>query len=278
MVKNALPAGFKIVKKKGLSLIYCEAISKIPGFTQVFTTRAGGVSKKPFDSLNVGMHTGDNLKKTVINISRLEKSLAIKYAGAASQVHGSDIIILKNRPKRLSVAEIRKMTDVDADALITDIPGLAVGVRLADCVGTVIIDPVKKTVAAVHSGWRGIANKIPAKTVKMMKKYFGSKPDDLIASVSPAIGPCCYEIGADVLKLKKQKVFSGVFTEKSGRNYMNLWKSVKNLLVKEGVKPNNIHICSMCTFDNPELFYSHRRDSGKTGRMMALGFYRKKQE
>lgn len=275
-MKNTLPAGFKIIKKMGLPLIYCEAISKIPGFTQVFTTRAGGVSKKPFDSLNVGVHTGDNFKKAVINISRLEKSLAIKYAGAARQVHGSDVIILKNRALKFTGAEIRKMTDVEADALITDIPGLAVGVRLADCAGTVIIDPVKKTVAAVHSGWRGIANKIPAKTVKMMKKHFGSKPADLTASVSPAIGPCCYEIGADVLKLKKQKVFRGIFTKKNGRNYMNLWKGVKNLLVNEGIKPNNIHICSMCTYDNPELFYSHRRDKGKTGRMMALGFFKKK--
>ena len=268
-MKNKIPGGFKIVKKGVLRLISSPAISKVPGFSQYFTTRLGGVSKKPFDSLNTGEHTGDDEKKTRINISLIEKSLGVKYSGAARQVHGDNIIILKD-----SAGKTGKRINADADALITDIPGLAVGVRVADCAGTIIIDPEHGAVAAVHSGWRGIANKIPAKTVKMMKKYFKSRPGKLIAAISPAIGPCCYEIGHDVLELKKQKVYRGVFTEKNGKNYMNLWKGVKNLLEKEGVRPNNIHTCSMCTFDNPRYFYSHRRDKGRTGRMMALGFYK----
>jgi YfiH family protein len=274
-MKNAVPAGFTLAKKGRLFLISCDAISDIPGFSQFFTTRMGGVSGKPYDSMNMGGHTGDKRRNIRVNVSLLEKSLGVKYAGAARQVHGSNVIILKKGGAgKIPGLLIKKLINTEADALITDIPSLAVGVRIADCAGTVIIDPVKKVVAAVHSGWRGIANKIPSISVKLMKKNFGSKPADLIAAVSPAIGPCCYEVGGDVLKMKKQKIYRGVFSEKNGRQYMDLWKGVGNLLEKEGLKKNNIHLCSMCTFDNPRLFYSHRRDMGKTGRMMALGFFK----
>jgi hypothetical protein len=274
-MKNAVPVGFTMIKKGRLSLISCDAISNIPGFTQAFTTRIGGVSGKPYDSMNMGGHTGDKRKNIRINVSLLEKSFGVKYAGAARQVHGNNVIILKNSGTgKAQQLKLKKLTDTEADALITDIPSLAVGVRVADCAGTVIIDPVKKVVAAIHSGWRGIANKIPSISVRLMKKNFGSNPKDLVAAVSPAIGPCCYEVAGDVLKMKKQKVYRGAFAKKSGRQYMDLWKGVRNLLEKEGLKKNNIHICSMCTFDNPRLFYSHRRDKGKTGRMMALGFFR----
>lgn len=274
-MKSAVPAGFTLIKKGRLYLISCDAISNIPGFSQVFTTRTGGVSGKPYDSMNMGGHAGDKRKNIRVNVSLLEKSLGVKYAGAARQVHGNTVIILKNSGAgKIPGMAVKKLTDTEADALITDIPSLAVGVRVADCAGTVIVDPVKKVVAAVHSGWRGIANKIPSISVKLMKKHFGSRPADLIAAVSPAIGPCCYEVGGDVLKMKRQKVYRGAFVQKGGGQYMDLWKGVRNLLEKEGLKANNIHICSMCTFDNPRLFYSHRRDKGRTGRMMALGFFR----
>ena len=215
----------------------------------------------------------------------MEKQLGVKYVSAARQVHGDKVLVIKsqdpgpktqksNSSRQIAKARLRSITNTEADALITNIPGLAVGVRVADCVGTVIIDPKNKVVAAVHSGWRGVANRIIVKTVKLMKKEFGSKPSDMIAAVSPAIGPCCYEIGGEVLKLKKHRVFSNIWKDKNGRTHMDLWQGVKNLLVSQGLRTKNIKICNMCTADNPELFYSHRRDKGKTGRMMAIGFYK----
>ncbi len=298
-MKTKIPKGFSLIHKGRLKLISCDAISAIPGFTQTFTTRIGGVSKSPFGSLNIGKHTEDDDKKIAKNILLMEKALGIRYVSAARQVHGDGVVVIKscgnnhksritnpkikksqyllfevNPESGIQNLELNKILDTEADALITDIPGLAVGVRVADCVGTVIIDPVNKVIAAVHSGWRGIANKIPAKTIKIMKNEFGSNPKDLIAAVSPAIGPCCYQVGPEVYKLQKQKVFSTIFKKKADGIYMNLWQGAKNLLIAEGLKVKNIHICSMCTSDNPELFYSHRRDKGVTGRMMVLGVYK----
>lgn len=268
-----IPKGFSILKKGGLRFLACDAINRLPGFTQAFSTRVGGFSKKPFDSLNIGMHTGDCTKSVTKNIKTIEKVFKIKYITAAKQVHGDNILVLRTLDPGpwTKYRNLKNFLNTEADAIITDIPGLAAGVRVADCTGTIIADPEHKVIAAVHSGWRGVANKIIVKTIRKMKKEFGSNPVKLVAAVSPAIGPCCYNVGADVYRLKKQKVFSNIFTRRKGEIYMDLWKGVKNLLLDTGVKPDNIHICGMCTYDNPSLFFSHRRDAGKTGRTMAFG-------
>jgi YfiH family protein len=180
------------------------------------------------------------------------------YTG--KQIHSDKIKIIteKNRIKKFK-----------ADAFITDKDGIAIGVRVADCVGTVIFDKKNKIIAAVHSGWRGIANKIIAKTIKKMKKIYKTKPDDLIVSMSPAIGKCCYEIGYDLFnKLKKQKVFSNIFEKRQNKIYMDLHKANLNLLLKEKVKRKNIYINNMCTYCNKNLFFSYRREGEKAGRMI----------
>jgi YfiH family protein len=274
-----IPKGFHLVVKDKMPMFMCDAINNNPRFLQVFTTRKGGKSLKQYGSLNTGMHTGDDIRSVNSNIRRIENTLGVKYASAANQVHGDRIVMLmphksKNTKimKSRDAVDIKRMLSIDADGIISDIPGIAAGVRLADCAGTVIMDPVKNVTASIHSGWKGVANKIPSKAVKKMKKYFGSNPGDLTAAISPAIGPCCYEVGAEIYnQLQKQAVFSNIFTKKKGRIYMDLWAGVKNLLVAEGLKPENVHVCDICTSCNPEYFYSHRRDKGKTGRQMAIG-------
>ncbi len=257
-----IPIGFTTIKKGKMQFLACGAINKLPGFFQAFSLRSGGHSKKPYDSMNVGMRTGDKTGNVIKNIRAIERAFDTKYISTVRQVHGDRVVLIQN-PKF-------KIQNTKADAIATNVPGLAVGVRVADCAGTVIIDPEHRVIAAIHSGWRGVANKIPAKAVRVMRKKFKSDPAKLIAAVSPAIGPCCYEVGKEVYKLQKQAVFSNIFTESKGRVYMNLWKGVKNLLKSAGMTTRNIHVCGMCTACNPELFFSHRRDKGKTGRMLSF--------
>lgn len=269
-----IPKGFHLVVKNKMTFITCDAINNHTGFLQVFTTRKGGKSLKEFKSLNTGVHTGDDIKTVNSNIRQIEKALGVKYTSAANQVHGDRVIIISGDGKKngKDFVDLKSISAAAADGIISNLPGIAAGVRLADCVGTVIIDPENNVIASVHSGWKGIANKIPVKAVNKMRKYFGSNQKDLIAVVSPAIGPCCYEVGIELYKqLHKQAVFSNIFTMRQGRIYMDLWAGVKNQLVVKGLKPENIHICGICTSCNPEYFYSHRRDKGKTGRQMAIG-------
>ncbi len=270
-----LPDGFKLRKKRAISYIACSKLEKA-GLAHGFTLRTGGFSKKPYDSLNFGMHTDDNKKTVRRNILLAEKAIGARIA-AAKQVHGDRIVEVRSPESRhcLSSGGLAgarsQIQNTEADAVVTDVPGIAASVRVADCAGTIIYDPENKVVAAVHSGWRGVANKIPAKTVKLMRKKFGSYPAKLLAAVSPAIGPCCFEVGPEVYKLRRQKVFSNIFTSRKGRVYMDIWKGAVNLLVSAGIKRKNISVCRMCTSCNPKLFFSHRRDKGKTGRMMVFG-------
>ena len=250
-----LPKGYSIVVKNKTKYIMSNAINNNSNFLQAFTLRKGSSKSKSYDLLNS-------------DIKKIEKALGIKYVSTSKQVHGDRVVILKNKV----LVDVKKTLNTSADGIISNIKGIAAGVRLADCVGTVIIDPTKNVVAVVHSGWKGVANKIPVKAVKQMEKIFSSKPEDMIAAISPAIGPCCYEVGIEVYnQLQRQPVFSNIFIKKHKRTYMNLWKAVKNLLMAEGLKAKNIHICDICTACNPELFYSYRRDKGITGRQLAIG-------
>jgi len=268
---NKILKGFTLKTKGNIQYLSCDAIDALAGFEHGFTLRTGGFSRKPYDSLNIGLHTDDSKADVKRNIRSFEKAFGVRYVAAAHQVHGDKVAVVKGSKAQSPKLKVKALEKTDADAIATDVPGIAASVRVADCVGTVIVDPVNKVIASVHSGWRGIANKIAYKTIKEMKKKFKSDPAKLIAAVSPAIGPCCYNVGKDVYKLQKQKVFSNIFTHKGGKVYMDLWKGAQNLLVSAGLKRRNIHVCRLCTSDNPDMFFSHRRDEGKTGRMLVFG-------
>jgi len=180
------------------------------------------------------------------------------------QVHGNKTVLLSGK-------ELKKPGKTEGDAVITSVRGAAIAVRLADCVGSVIVDPENRAVAAVHSGWRGVSNKIILRVVLKMKKEFGSAPENLIVSMSPCIQPCHFEVGREIYNsLKKQRVFSNIFSMKKGRIYMDMQKGNLNLLLKAGVKRKNVFMNDLCTMCNSVLFHSYRRDGKKAGRMMQI--------
>jgi len=212
---------------------------KIKGFFIVFTTRR------------------------IKNKKQAEKKLNLKKINVLKQIHSNKIIILK---------KTKSLYGVKADGIITNVKNFPVAVKVADCIGSIIIDNEKKVVAAIHSGWRGVVLKIISKAVGMMKKYFGSRPEKLKVITSPSIGPCCYEIGHDLYKkLKKQRVFSNIFNKRTGKVYMDLQKANKNLLISAGVKGKNIFINPLCTKCNNDIFFSYRAEGKKAGRMYVVG-------
>lgn len=230
--------------------------------------------KKPKFIFNSVLNRDKNFLEAFVLKSRdpywiAKRFLKVKvYTG--KQVHGNKVRLVNEKNKN----RIYKMK---ADAFITKTQGLAIGVRLADCIGNVIVDKKRKIIAVVHSGWRGIANKIIIKTIDKMKKM-GSSTKDLIVSMSPAICKKCYEIGRDVYnKLKKEKVFSNIFTRKKNKIYMDLHRANYNLLIKKGVKKKNIYINNLCTFCNKKLFFSFRREGERAGRMLYFAMIRKEE-
>ena len=155
----------------------------------------------------------------------------------------------------------------EGDALITDIPGVMLAVRTADCIPILLVDVRQRAVAAVHAGWRGTLRGLAAKTVETMAARFGSRPKDILAALGPGIGPCCYEVGAEVAIQ-----FRDLFPERTdleGRTRLDLAEANRRLLASAGLAGDRVCVAGLCTCCWPEEFFSWRRDRQNTQRMAA---------
>jgi YfiH family protein len=152
----------------------------------------------------------------------------------------------------------------NSDALITQHPDILLMVQVADCVPILLYDPVNKVIAAIHAGWKGTVKLIVEKTIKKMVDEFGSDPKDIIAGIGPSVGPCCYEVGKEVIhdagNMKE-------FIDKRGR--FDLWRANESQLISQGLKRSNIKIASVCTMCNKDIYFSSRASGGNTGRFGA---------
>ena len=162
------------------------------------------------------------------------------------------------------------------DAMITDLPGVAIGVRTADCIPVLLYDPVKKIAAAIHSGWRGTVSKIIGKTVSKMLSIYASQPTDILAFIGPGICVDCFQVGEDVaLKFKEAGFdinslwsFRGPKTGNGmeGGHHIDLKEACHQTLVEYGLKNENIQITGLCTYDDNDLLYSARKEGIECGR------------
>jgi YfiH family protein len=243
-------------------------VSGWEGARGIFTTRKGGVSRAPFDSLNLGSGSGDSPGDVHRNRELLADALGLP-AGAIKtvhQVHGSDVHVLRDADET--------RPDEGYDAIVTDIRGAAVGVLTADCVPVLLYDPRARAVAAVHAGWSGTVKAIAGMAVQEMSASYGTRPQDVLASIGPSIGPCCYEVDEKVVGPLRESLVGWwpdlVAPTKDGRWLFDLWKANRLMLVLAGVKPENISVFSACTACNQDKFYSHRKSGGRAGRMMAI--------
>jgi len=234
------------------------------------TTRIGGQSTGKLDSMNLGYTVNDNPKIVTSNLKKLAKSFDFekKQMVSPKQTHSKNIGIVK------STNDIFDNTD----ALITNIPNICIFIRTADCVPILLFDPIQNAVAAIHSGWKSTIQEISKYTIELMQKEFGTNPSNLIAGIGPSIGPDVYEVGPEVVeqfhnKFGEDHIIKSM--EKSEKGLLNLWKVNQQILLNSGIPEDNIEIAKICTYSNPELFYSARRDGVKTGRL-ATGIMIKK--
>jgi YfiH family protein len=164
-----------------------------------------------------------------------------------------------------------------ADMAMTDDPDVAIVVKVADCVPLLVADLRTGAVAAVHAGWRGTAAGIVKRAVASMSTEFGSRPEDLVVAIGPSIGPCCYQVGEQVLEaFRAQGASDGQIVqwfrpEDSGQHYrLDLAGANRAQLVAAGVLPANIDPCGLCTSCHPAVFHSYRRDGPSAGRLAGV--------
>jgi hypothetical protein len=167
------------------------------------------------------------------------------------------------------VFDARGLTDrcSEGDALVCDVSGQSIGVRTADCVPILLLDPEHRAVAAVHAGWRGTVEAIAVRTLETMRKFFGTHPAAVDAAIGPSIQVCCYEVGAEVAAR-----FVPLFPEwpaEPGRRTVDLPEGNRRHLVNAGVASTRIHDCGFCTYCQANLFFSFRREPQNPGRMVS---------
>jgi len=235
------------------------ASALLAAFPHGFTTRAGGASEPPWDSLNLGTGVGDAPGEVAENWRRLSQATGLAFA-LVRQVHG-DSVIHVDRPTEGAR---------EADAVATAEPGVAACVLVADCVPLLIGDPLTGAVAAVHAGWRGTLARVAARAVESLAMTYGSNPGDLLAAIGPAIGPCCYEVSPELADRFKLELGPGVVDPRPRQPRLDLWLSNELVLRSAGVAQERIEVLGRCTACDAEAFFSHRRDGGRTGRQVGF--------
>ncbi len=231
---------------------WLEAV--LPGARAIFATRQGGVSTGPFASLNIGWITGDDSEHVYENRRRFSRAAEFEPANALTgfQVHGAEVI--RHERAIAGVPYLRPPEDPrEVDGHATATPGLAPLVLVADCLPVALSGP--GGVAMLHCGWRGLAAGIVARGVREVRAT--------AAAIGPGIGPCCFEVGEEVLD-RFEHLGAGIATDRK----LDLPEVAARLLAAAGVE--DIERTDLCTSCNRELFFSHRRDGGETGRQAGV--------
>jgi hypothetical protein len=276
----------------GVHVLQVRAFLKFPWLVHGFSTRAGGSSRLGGQNvLNLGFAEWDTRENVLENRRRFQvgmKAPGLKLL-ALRQIHSDVVCDVERTP-----AEPCK-----GDASVTSRPGILLGIQTADCVPILLVDPTKRAVAAIHAGWRGTLARIAQKTIGQMQMRFGSKPADLLAALGPAIGGCCYEVGAELVTS-----FTSQFAEaadwfdepRTGEEpnplqwlnmmppghqpppknvRLDLRKANRAQLLDSGLKAGNIYVNELCTACRTDLLFSYRKEGPDSGRLMsAIGIRR----
>jgi YfiH family protein len=296
----------KAQKKKttahALDILRAPSLAKLPWLLHGFSTRIGGVSKVyGGNALNLGFTAHDTKAAVESNRREFLSSLTApaERKTRTSTSEPQSLVTLRQIHSDLihRIAEISESKAMLAgDGMVTNNPGILLGVLTADCLPVIVVDPKRRAVGVFHAGWRGTAKRIVEKGVGEMHRWFGSEPRDLKAAIGPGIRGCCYEVGPEVRSAFEAQFSYGseLFRETKDRNeihekypllfltsrapghselpkkiFLDLAEANRRQLIAAGVSTKNISDLGLCTVCRQDMFFSHRGENGVTGRMMA---------
>lgn len=199
------------------------------------------------------LHAGDASKPEQAAKIIQEQGLNPEELQLMRQIHGEGICeineINPNRP--------------EADALVTNKKNIILGIRTADCVPILVFDPINSAIAAIHSGWKSAAKGLPPKVIGKLKELYGTDPENCRVVIGPAIGPCCYEVGSEVIEKFPLDCIVG-------NKFLNLPLAVTMQLSEAGIPEDQIFLVNRCTCCSKDSFFSHRRDNGDSRRHLSF--------
>ncbi|WP_353856558.1 peptidoglycan editing factor PgeF [Bacillus sp. Bos-x628] len=242
-----------------------------------FTTKNGGFSLSPYQSLNTGLHVGDDAASVQKNRQVIAEETAMPLSNwvFADQTHEDHIMKVTKEQKGKGSLHYHEALP-RTDGLYTSEKNMMLALCFADCVPLYFLAPHEGLIGTAHAGWKGTVKQIGAKMVDVWSSQEGVLVDHIQVVIGPSIGICCYIVDDVVIDQVKELPFPAedVYSEISvGQYKIDLKTLNKNVLLHAGIKEENIYVSSMCTSCSDQLFFSHRRDQGRTGRMMSfVGF------
>ena len=268
-------AGFYWREREGVRALVCAPLEH-EGFTNGFSTRGGGVSPMPQDSLNLAGFNEDEAENIYENRRRFLKLFTGDWTLAGCwQIHSADVRVVRNQQEAQPKPGVLG-DDQYCDALVSNTPRVLLAVKTADCVPVLLGDRKTGAFAAVHAGWRGTSTSIIRRAVEQLQQEYGAQAADLRAAIGPAANLCCYEVGSEVIDVFKER-FSGseqlLTPTRDGHARIDLQRANREQLVNAGVSAEKIHVAPLCTMDRCDLFFSYRREKslhGRVGRLMSV--------
>ena len=246
------------------------------------TTRKGGVGEGAYSEFNITHYCGDNAEHVADNRQLLCNELGINdhQLFLPHQVHGKDILLIDDAFLKGN-DEDRTAALEGKDAVVTNVPGLCIGVSTADCVPVLVYDEVRKVSAAIHAGWRGTIAKIVSETIQMMERECGCSAENMKAVIGPSISLEAFEVGKEVYMAFSNAGFpmhsisrfyphpagDSEYQGKSGKWHLDLWAANWLLLEEAGVPFQNIQVANVCTYNTSDSFFSARQLGINSGRI-----------
>lgn len=249
----------EIVHDKGLTLYRFRNLSSFRQLRHGVSTRRGGRSRPPFDTLNLSPRVGDAPERVAVNRQQVQKRFPGTRPAYLHQVHGRAVAVLDGGglpPDGCLPGE--------ADAVVTRRPGWLLTILVADCQPVMLFDPEGGAVANIHSGWRGSIANIVGRTVALMAERFGCRPGDMRAGVGPSLGPCC----AEFVNYRRE-IPSELWPYRRSGDRFDFWALSRDQLLQAGLQAKHIEIGGICTRCRSDLFFSYRA-ARRTGRMGAF--------
>lgn len=265
---NRIKRGFKLNSADGIVYLSVPTIDETRLYINCFTTRIGGVSEGAFSSLNLSLSRETNRNNVKENYRRLSNALGLelKTFSACHYEHGNGVEILLK--EHLGAGILRENPLPFCDGVIVKERGITAVTMHADCTPIFFADKKGRACGVCHAGWKGTYKRISQQMIKKL----ALPASDILVGIGPAICARCFEVKEDVggLFYKEWGDDVRIFSKDNDRQFVDLVKVTAKQLEECGVPPENVTIADLCTYENPELFYSHRRDKGNTGAMVSL--------
>ena len=264
---------FSLIKSDSQAYLQSDLFKASGLVEHAFSTRSGGCSSGNLASLNMAFHTEDSVENVLENRRRFFNLFQADYRQIVSaiQVHGTEIAVFEKSHK--GEGALPQSATRSCDALVTTEPGLILSAYAADCQLLYFCALDRPLVALAHAGKQGVLGFIGPKVVSYLQEHYQIKPDRLLVAMSPVVCRCCYQVGSgDAAAFRLAGWSEQRYLEPTAEDRFKLDLGAINLdqLLTAGINHDNIAISGLCTSCNPDLFYSYRRDRGKTGRM--IGF------